>query len=78
MVEHSLGKGEVTSSSLVKGFLKNQVAAGLDAGAQSRDATRLTYDLEQAWGSTSDGIERFHPDFGDLKVHFAALAGAQR
>jgi hypothetical protein len=54
------------------------VAAGLDAGAQSRDATRLTYDLEQARAITSDGIERFHPAFGALKVHFAALAGAQR
>jgi hypothetical protein len=54
------------------------VAAGLDAGAQSRDSTRLTYDLEQARVSTSYGIERIHPAFGALKVHFAALAGAQR
>lgn len=54
------------------------MAAGLDAGAQSRDATRLTYDLEQARAITNDGIERFHPAFGALKVHFAALAGAQR
>lgn len=45
---------------------------------RSRNQSSHTYNLEQALAITRDVIDRFHPAFGELKDHFAALADAQR
>ena len=45
---------------------------------RSLNQSSHTYNLEQARAITRDVIDRFHPAFGELKDHFAALADAQR
>ncbi len=45
---------------------------------RARNQSSHTYNLEQARAIIRDVIDRFHPAFGDLKDHFAALADAQR